>query len=124
MSTEASAKRALMKALKATMPDAVCWRVEDKFAGGRPDILVIWCGKVAAIEVKMERPGRRAQRTELQALTLRKLEAAGARAWWLVYWWDGKAILERPDTQVLAVFEGRGIHAQVARFVADSLETK
>lgn len=111
-----------MAALKAVMPDAVCWRVEDKFTGGRPDILVIWHGRIAAIEAKVERPGRRASRTELQALTLRRLEAAGAHAFWLVYWWDGKAVLERPDTSVIAIFEGRAIHAQVARFVADRLE--
>jgi len=122
---EATLKRALMVQLRAAMPGAVLWRIEDKFSGGRPDILIVWQGRVACVEVKMDRPGRKGKREPLQALTLQRLENAGARAFWLTYHPRG-ATLERPDKAVAWSIErlapGRAPHREVARTLANMLD--
>lgn len=115
----------LVKNLRAAMPGSLILKIQDKFTAGIPDVLVFWRGRAAGIEVKLDRAKRKGERSPLQALTLRRLELAGAWAWWLVYWPDGSAVLERPDTAVVAIFKpmpGLNVHVQVARFVADALE--
>lgn len=102
------------------MPGAVLWRIEDKFSGGRPDILVIWRGKVAGVEVKMDRPSRKGKREPLQALTLQRLEKAGAYAYWLVYYPNG-AKLERWNAALVWSLAGasHAPHREIARTLAN-----
>jgi len=71
---EATCKAALCKLLRATLPGAVVYRHEDQFTAGIPDISVTWRGRTVWVEVKLDRPGRRAVVTAAQALALRQLE--------------------------------------------------
>jgi hypothetical protein len=122
---EADLKRALMPQLKAAMPGAVCWRVEDKFTKGRPDIFIIWRGRCAGVEVKMDRAERKGKRDPLQELTLRRLELAGAYAYWLVYWPDG-AVLERWDTSPVWSIQKPtpgAPHREIARALANLMDS-
>jgi hypothetical protein len=43
----------LMKALKEYLPDALIWKVSDRFNAGRPDFQVIVGGRTTYVECKM-----------------------------------------------------------------------
>jgi hypothetical protein len=121
---EATMKRALVERIRERMPGAVVWRLEDKFTAGRPDIAIVWRGRFAGVEVKLDRAKRKGERTELQKLTLRRLESAGALGVWLVYWPDGAIVIERWDTSPLAHFDGpRPAHGKAAEWLASWFES-
>ena len=70
---EAYLKGCLVKALRHEMPGSVVYRHEDQFTAGIPDISVTWREHTAWIEVKFDRPGRRAKITPAQQLALQQL---------------------------------------------------
>ena len=74
--TEAQLKAKLVKALRGRLrlpPEAVR-RHEDKFTGGGADLSVSKWRRTAWVEAKLDRPGRRAEVSELQRTTLRALD--------------------------------------------------
>ena len=70
---EATLKRALVKAMRTTMPGAVVFRHEDRFTAGIPDISVTWAGITTWWEVKYSPIGRNSTVTKLQGYTLEQL---------------------------------------------------
>ena len=70
---EATLKRALVKAIKTTMPGVVVFRHEDQFTAGIPDISVTWAGITTWWEVKYSPIGRNSTVTKLQGYTLDQL---------------------------------------------------
>jgi len=71
--TEATLKRALVKAIKDELQGAVVYRHEDAFSAGRPDISVTWEGVTSWWEVKYEPLGRTSRPTKLQAHEVERL---------------------------------------------------
>ena len=70
---EATLKRALVKAIKTTMPGAVVFPHQDRFTAGIPDISVTWAGVTTWWEVKYSPIGRNSTVTKLQGYTLEQL---------------------------------------------------
>ena len=70
---EAGLKGQLAKSLRAELPGAVVYRHEDSFTAGIPDLSVTWRGRTVWVEVKLDRPGRKARVTEAQHQALAQL---------------------------------------------------
>jgi hypothetical protein len=71
--TEHDLTKALLRQLRARFPEAWVHKVNERIAGGLPDIEVILRGAVVKIECK----GPKTDVTELQLLTMHKLARAG-----------------------------------------------
>jgi hypothetical protein len=71
--TESRFKCQVVKLLRAELPGAWIYHPSDRWNSGIPDLLVLWCGRFMAIELKV---GRNTA-TRLQLVTLQRIGAAG-----------------------------------------------
>lgn len=88
---ESTLVASLRKRLATRLPGAVVWKIADRATRGIPDLLVVWGGRLLAVEVK----GPKGRQTELQIEAQRKLVAAGAVAIVARSWDDVVAAIER-----------------------------
>jgi len=80
---ESDLSRALVKVLRAGMPDGVVFKHADTITAGIPDISVTWHGVTSWLEIKHAHPSIIDR--GIQALTLKQLGAAG-RAHYVIYY--------------------------------------
>src|SRR3990167_5922208 len=71
--SETTFKCAAVKAIKKDLPGAWVYHPSDRWNSGVPDLLVLWNGVFAAIELKV---GRNTA-TRLQMVVLERIRAAG-----------------------------------------------
>jgi hypothetical protein len=70
---ESRFKCAAVKAIKKELPGVWCFHPSDKWCSGIPDLLILWEGQFAAIELKVGRN----KATRLQEVVLGRIRAAG-----------------------------------------------
>lgn len=71
--SESQFKTRAVRYLKAHLPGAWIYHPSDKWISGIPDLLILWRGTFAAIELKVGRN----KATELQKHTLLRIQSAG-----------------------------------------------
>jgi hypothetical protein len=117
--TEATLVGALIGALKKEMPGCCVLKHNDGSTAGIPDLSVTYRGRTAWIEVKFTRPGSPGRISELQRLTLRRLDG------WLLWYAinaDGEQLTKLLTTDGREMVIDGFAHADVAYAIRKGLE--
>ena len=73
--TETQLKVKVLKHIKRKYPNAWCYKTSDKFRSGVPDLLVLYKGKLLAMELK----SAKGKTSKLQDWTLAQILIAGGK---------------------------------------------
>lgn len=88
--TETQFKTKVVRLLKSELEDAFIYHPSDKWVSGIPDLLILYRGVFAAIELKVGRN----KTSKLQDVILAKIAKAGGATWVITEKGDGLGMMQ------------------------------